>query len=241
MTADADVPGRSRFGHYTGIVHANADPEKAGRLQVIVPAVMGQEVLANWALMGGQHFGTPPSTRGRRGRGRGTFRVPPVGSQVVVVFLDGDVQAPMWLPGVWPRDQVPEQVRAGYPSKSVLARGENFDVVEDGDGDIDLRAGSRNLDITLDTRGGDVSVRTDGAGGGVIKLQGGGPTQMAIRATDGIVCGTLGIVVASGVIVGITYTLPTGGPPITLAPGGTLTTPLIGLHQGGAPKVLIGD
>lgn len=243
MTADS--PGRNRFGHYTAIVHGNADPEKAGRLQVVVPAVMGQEVLACWAIMGGQHFGAPASTRGRRGRGRGTFRVPPVGSQVVVVFLNGDVQAPMWLPGVWPREHVPAEVRDAYPETSVLARGEKLDVLEDDEGNLTVTAGRDNMDIELDTRGGDLVVRTDGRGGGVIKMQGGTPSQKAIRATDTIVCGALAAVFnpSTLALTVLTYTPPpsTGLPPIAMSVAtGVALAPIVGVHVGGSTKVLIG-
>lgn len=243
MTAGGEHGGGPRFGHYTAIVHANADPEKAGRLQVVVPAVMGQEVLAVWAVMGGQHLGVPASTRGRRGRGRGSFRVPPVGSQVVVVFLDGDVQAPMWLPGVWPREHVPAEVRAAYPETSVLARGEKLDVVEDEDGNVRVTTDRDNMEVELDTRGGDLTVRTDGRGGGIIRLQGGTVLQKAVRTSDTVNVGTLTLIFQpmTGIVMGATYTPPTG-PPVTLSatPPGVPSTPLLGSHIGGSTKVLVG-
>lgn len=241
--SDEQEGGRKRFGIYTGIVHDVADPEEAGRIRVIVPSIMGQEVLACWALMGGQYLGAKSSGRSRRGRG--SFRVPPVGSQVVVQFLDGDVHAPVWTPGIWPREKVPPAARArGYPERSVLARGEKLDVVEDADGNVEVGTERDGMKVSVDTRGGDLEVTTSGLGGGVIKMQGGTVLQGAARVGDTVNCGTLTVAFqpVTGFVIGVTYTPPLGaGAPIVMSLATGLTTaPMIGKILFGSTSVFIG-
>jgi hypothetical protein len=237
---------RPRFGIYTGIVHDNADPEKAGRLRVVVPSVMGTEPLACWAVMIGQHAG--PRRRTNGGRGRGRFEVPPVGAQVVVQFLDGDVHAPVWTPGAWPRAMVPPRVKGNdYPARTQVVSAEKLEVVEDANGNILVTTDLRNLGIEVDTRGGDINVRTDGAGDGVVNFQQGTTLQRVVRVTDEVVCSTLVLAVnpTTSDILSVTEVPPAGmGEPVTInaasIAAGQATITIRAKLTGGAPKVLAG-
>ena len=75
----------SRFyGKYRGKVENNIDPMQQGRVQVSVPAVLGDTTLA-WAM--------PCAPFG--GSGVGFFTVPPVGANVWVEFEGGDTDYPI--------------------------------------------------------------------------------------------------------------------------------------------------
>jgi len=83
------------FGKYRGIVADNADPLTQGRVQVRVPAVLGDRTL--WAL---------PCTP-YAGPDIGFLALPPVGAAVWVEFEGGDRNHPIWAGGFWAPGELP--------------------------------------------------------------------------------------------------------------------------------------
>lgn len=77
------------FGKYRGEVVNNTDPDKRGRLEVLVPNVMGAQAI--WALPCVPYAG--PS--------EGLFAMPPVGAKVWVEFEVGDTNFPIWTGCFW--------------------------------------------------------------------------------------------------------------------------------------------
>lgn len=86
------------LGLYTGIVEKNADPEKLGRLKVRVPhvfGIIGSSVGAisvddlPWAFP----YGMPAGGSAASG---GMSWLPEPGDQVMVQFLDGEPEKPVW-------------------------------------------------------------------------------------------------------------------------------------------------
>lgn len=88
------------WGKYRGIVTDVEDPEKRGRVKLLVPSVLGEDE-SQWALPvfaygGGSDFGF--------------IAVPPKDSAVLVEFLEGDPSAPLWSGTFWRRSgEVPEE------------------------------------------------------------------------------------------------------------------------------------
>jgi hypothetical protein len=78
------------FGKYRGKVENNVDPSQLGRLQVSVPAVLGDTTL-NWAL----------PCMPFAGSGVGLFAVPPIGANVWVEFEGGNTDQPIWSGCFW--------------------------------------------------------------------------------------------------------------------------------------------
>lgn len=74
------------YGKYRGMVVNNVDPQRVGRLQVEVPAVLGTGVPA-WALPCLQP-GAP-------------VELPPPGASVWVEFEGGDPACPIWCGVFW--------------------------------------------------------------------------------------------------------------------------------------------
>ncbi|MEM8961944.1 MAG: phage baseplate assembly protein V [Acidobacteriota bacterium] len=92
------------FGKYRGKVTNNIDPLQLGRVQVEVPAVLGDGRLS-WAMP------CVPVA----GPGTGFFAVPPVGANVWVEFEGGDADSPIlagcfWGPGQVPAKPAVEQI-----------------------------------------------------------------------------------------------------------------------------------
>lgn len=84
------------YGKYRGKVENNLDPMMLGRLQVSVPAVLGDGTLS-WAL--------PCAPYG--GAGVGFFAVPPVGANIWVEFEAGNPEQPIWSGCFWGAGEAP--------------------------------------------------------------------------------------------------------------------------------------
>lgn len=83
------------FGKYRGQVVDNRDPTARARLQVVVPAVMGEEPV--WALPCVPYAGA----------GVGFFALPEVGTGVWVEFEAGDPSYPIWTGCFWGDGDIP--------------------------------------------------------------------------------------------------------------------------------------
>jgi len=88
----------SFYGKYRGVVADNIDPAQLGRVQVSVPAVLGEQI-SGWALPCLPFAGVQA----------GMWVVPAVGSNVWVEFEQGDPDLPIWTGGYWgsPGDMPP--------------------------------------------------------------------------------------------------------------------------------------
>ena len=84
------------FGKYRGKVENNIDPQLMGRVQVSVPAVLGDGTLS-WAM--------PCAPFG--GSGVGFFAIPPNGANVWVEFEGGDPDYPIWAGCFWGIGEAP--------------------------------------------------------------------------------------------------------------------------------------
>jgi len=84
------------FGKYRGQVENNVDPQQQGRIQVSVPAVLGEGRLS-WAMPCVPYAGS----------GVGFFAIPPVGANVWVEFEGGDPDYPIWSGCFWGMGEVP--------------------------------------------------------------------------------------------------------------------------------------
>jgi hypothetical protein len=91
------MPGQF-FGKYRGKVENNIDPMMMGRVQVSVPAVLGDGGLS-WAMPCAPYAGS----------GVGFFAIPPTGANVWVEFEGGDPDYPIWSGGFWGVGEAPAQ------------------------------------------------------------------------------------------------------------------------------------
>ncbi len=97
MSRPTDRPTRF-FGKYRGKIENNLDPMQLGRVQVSVPAVLGDTTLS-WALPYVPYAGP----------GVGLFTLPPVGANAWVEFEGGDPDYPIWSGCFWGTGDVPAQ------------------------------------------------------------------------------------------------------------------------------------
>jgi uncharacterized protein involved in type VI secretion and phage assembly len=145
------------FGKFRGTVANNIDPLQLGRLQVVVPAVLGDSRLS-WAMPCVPYAGP----------GVGFFALPPVDARVWVEFENGDPDFPIWVGGYWEQS-------ADVPASPVIAQIKTLKTdtatltLDDtpGAGGITIET-STGLRIVLDVQGIEI---TNGTGGSVT-LQG---------------------------------------------------------------------
>ncbi|HVJ02560.1 MAG TPA: phage baseplate assembly protein V [Sphingomonas sp.] len=96
------------LGKYRATVHLNTDPENRGRLQLMIPDVLGP-MPSTWA-----EAHTPLA--GPTGPPMGVYMVPPIGAGVWAEFERGDVNYPIWTGCRWGgQSDVPPLALAGLP------------------------------------------------------------------------------------------------------------------------------
>jgi uncharacterized protein involved in type VI secretion and phage assembly len=119
------------MGKFRGKVENNIDPLRLGRIQVSVPAVLGDSTLS-WA--------EPCLPYG--GAGVGFFAIPPRGARVWVEFEDGNPDYPIWTGCFWTEaGDLP--VPAPYtPEKKIL---------KTDAGTITLNDSAQDSSITIET------------------------------------------------------------------------------------------
>jgi type VI secretion system (T6SS) baseplate-like injector VgrG len=93
------------YGKYRGMVVNNLDPTSRGRLQAMVPEVLG-EIPTGWAEPCAPYAGPLA----------GFFAVPPPGAGVWIEFEAGDTSRPVWVGGWWGVAEVPMKPM-GVPSQ----------------------------------------------------------------------------------------------------------------------------
>ncbi len=103
-------PADRFYGKYRGTVMNTADPLQQGRIQAMVPAVLG-EIPSGWASPCVPYAG-PLS---------GFFSIPPVGASVWIEFEAGDPSMPIWTGGWWPSGTIPVEP-AGGPAQPLTTR-----------------------------------------------------------------------------------------------------------------------
>jgi len=99
------------YGKYRGLVVDNEDPLKIGRLQALVPAVLG-ETTSGWAIPCAPYAGT----------GAGFYAIPMIGAGVWIEFEAGDVSRPLWSGAWWAEGEVPmdEQSTPSEPTRKIM-------------------------------------------------------------------------------------------------------------------------
>lgn len=110
---------------YLGVVEENKDPERLGRLKVRVNAIYGDSRhVSTEALPWAIPFGLPAG--GSKSSG-GVSWLPEPGDQVLVMFLDGEPEKPVWTWSMQAVKQAKEypfrkQDKAGKPDAATLTR-----------------------------------------------------------------------------------------------------------------------
>ena len=163
------------YGKYRAFIAENVDPDTRGRCKLTIPSVLG-ETISDWAL---------PCFAYGGGQGFGTIAVPPVGSQVVAEFMEGDISSPLWTGAFWrTTDEVPEEFTGNSEPTAKLMKTESGHVLvfEDAEGDekITLRSSAEAV-LEMDPNG---SFALTDSGGATVILDA-SSSEIKIEDTNG--------------------------------------------------------
>ncbi len=175
------------YGKYRAFIAENEDPETRGRCKLTVPGVLG-ETVSDWALPCFAYGGA---------QGFGTIAVPPVGSQVIAEFMEGDISSPLWTGAFWrTKDEVPEEFTGSKKPTAKVMKTESGHVLvfEDADGDekITLKSSAKAI-LEMDPKGSFALTDSKGAtvtldaSSNKIKIEDANGNSM-VMSSSGIVC-----------------------------------------------------
>ena len=129
------------YGKYRGTVSNNMDPLMLGRVQVTVPAVLGDQT-SGWA--------TPCAPYA--GNGVGFFAVPDVGANIWVEFEGGDLNHPIWTGGFWGEGDSPV-IDPTYMKKTLKTGGVTITIDDTpGAGGLTIET-TLGMKLTMDSTG----------------------------------------------------------------------------------------
>lgn len=139
-------------GVYVGVVTNNHDPENWGRVKVVYPWT-NNETESHWARLATLYAG----------KDRGSYFVPEVGDEVLMVFEHGDPNRPYVVGSLWNgKDPLPEP---GHPDgednhKVIETRSGHKMTFDDTDGAefITLVDSSMNNRVVIDVAGDSISI-----------------------------------------------------------------------------------
>ena len=161
------------YGKYRAIVKNNQDPENRGRLQVQVPALMGEEVIG-WAM---------PCLPYGGGNGRGLYMLPEKEDLVWVEFEAGNISYPIWSGTCWIKNEAPKGVDNSGPKPDVK-------IIKSKSGHIiQLDDSSSSESVTIIDKEGNKIVMNSGsieinAGSSDVILKGNSISVQAVTALD---------------------------------------------------------
>lgn len=138
------------FGKYRGTVVDNDDPTSRGRLQVAVPAVLGEVNV--WAMPCVPYAGD----------GTGNYMMPEVGSGVWVEFERGDPSYPIWVGGFWADGELPENEQGSQatPPLKIIRSEQGLMVTMDDQGqEITLSDENGNNMLKIEVTRGQVTIQ----------------------------------------------------------------------------------
>lgn len=140
------------YGKYRGIVADNADPERLGRLKVMVPSLFAECVL-DWAWPCVPYGGAAD---------QGSFFMPENGAKVWVEFEEGNPDLPIWCGTFWSKpggeSEIPaeaQEMEDDVPARRVLKTGaQHFVEISDVDGHEVVRVVHKaGATVVLDEKG----------------------------------------------------------------------------------------
>ncbi len=185
------------FGKYPGKVVDNKDPENRGRLTIMVPNLLGTEILSADPCL---PFG---------GKDMGLFMLPEPGAGVWVEFQAGDLDHPIWLGSYWADNESP----SNSPQKRMIRSKTGMTISLDDEEEI-VTISDNNSDnvITIDVFQGKVTMK----GNNTVVIE--APNvQLGEGASDPVVKGTELYLYLTSLALMINPTSPPIPPPTMLS------------------------
>jgi hypothetical protein len=142
---------RPFLGKFRGRVVNNTDPLQQGRLQAMVPDVLGDKA-SDWALPCAPYVGNQV----------GLYTPPPVGANVWVEFEAGDPSRPIWVGGWWSPAELPvdNHGTTATPDQKILrTTGGLMLALDDSQTTLTLSDAQGRNQLVIDLRQGTVTLK----------------------------------------------------------------------------------
>jgi uncharacterized protein involved in type VI secretion and phage assembly len=142
------------YGVVTGIVTNNQDPDKLGRIKVKMPLISSDDE-SHWArvatLMAGKE--------------RGAFFLPEVDDEVLVVFEQGDVNAPYVIGALWNGVDTPPETNSDGKNNIRVIKSRSGHIIrltdEDGKEKIEIIDKSEKNSLVFDTANNTITITSE--------------------------------------------------------------------------------
>jgi uncharacterized protein involved in type VI secretion and phage assembly len=144
-----------------GVVTANQDPEKLGRVKVKFPTLPrnGPEETSWWAVIAAQGAG----------KDRGWWFLPEVDDEVLVMFEHGEISRPVVIGALWNGEDLPPEKNGGKNERRIIHSRQGSRIVMDDDkGTVTIEDGgkigkiviSKENKISIEAMSGDVCIQS---------------------------------------------------------------------------------
>jgi uncharacterized protein involved in type VI secretion and phage assembly len=141
------------YGVMVGVVMDNKDPNGLGRIKVKFHGLSDDEI-GHWARIATLMAGAE----------RGTFFLPEVGDEVLVVFEQGDITRPYVIGALWSSEDKPPDANADGENnlRFIKSRSGHLIRLDDTDGSekIEIIDKSGDNSIIIDTSGNTITIRS---------------------------------------------------------------------------------
>ncbi len=182
---EAAVERRRWYGAYPAQVTDIKDPDQQGRVKIKLPWSPDPD--------GGGYETWARLTVLMAGASRGTWFIPDVGDEVLVVFEGGDARRPYVVGALWNGSDSPPETMDGSGNnyvKSLVSRNDIRITLDDSDGREKLTLKTPQQSITIDDGGRSIEIKD--ANGNTIKLDSAG-VKITAAAKFSVEAGTVDI------------------------------------------------
>jgi len=154
ILSDSKVRRSKIYGVVIGVVTNNKDPDGLGRVKVKIPRISGDDE-SNWARVATL----------MAGKNRGSFFLPEVDDEVLVVFEHGDINMPYVIGSLWNGvDKPPETNSDGKNNIRVIkSRSGHIIRLDDKDGDekIEIIDKSEKNSVVISTKDNSITITAE--------------------------------------------------------------------------------
>jgi phage protein D/phage baseplate assembly protein gpV len=160
-------------GVMVGIVRNNiGDPKKLGRVQVVLPK-LSEDELSQWAPVASFMAGGTPEQPGNPKKSWGGYFLPDIGDEVLVAFVQGDLNQPVIIGSLWNSTTPPPETNQGPNAKKLIKTKTGMQILFDetpGLENLVIQDKEGNNSVTLDAKPGAESITLKDKAGSTIQM-----------------------------------------------------------------------
>jgi uncharacterized protein involved in type VI secretion and phage assembly len=154
ILSDSKVRRSKIYGVVIGVVTNNKDPEGLGRVKVKIPRISGDDE-SNWARVATL----------MAGKNRGSFFLPEVDDEVLVVFEHGDINMPYVIGSLWNGVDKPPETNSDGKNNIRVIKSRSGHIIrlndKDGDEKIEIIDKSEKNSVVISTKDNSITITAE--------------------------------------------------------------------------------